>query len=249
MISTSGGMVMKTKCTFLLLCLLSHYMFASEITPPPFSYMASATNRIEMLTSKSPVLDRETLIEINSEGCAALIRLIKDPNYKSTLLQLEKRNEESMPLRKAWAENENLFNLAFVPMEQQALSDAGLNKEAVASLMSAIKEHREAIARPFEAKEVIVIIEQLRNQLCESARKLQAAETAETEVRIANEQATQRANWWKGAAIIAADLSFASVGIAGATILAAPVAPAVGGVVAIWAGASVAVGIDVKNSK
>jgi hypothetical protein len=115
--------------------------------------------------------------------------------------------------------------------------------------MSAIKEHREAIARPFEAKEVIVIIEQLRNQLCESARKLQAAETAETEVRIANEQATQRANWWKGAAIIAADLSFASVGIAGATILAAPVAPAVGGVVAIWAGASVAVGIDVKNSK
>lgn len=83
-----------------------------------------------------------------------------------------------------------------------------------------------------------------RNRLGESVRKLQAAETAETEVRIANEQATQRANGWKGAAIIAADLSLVTVGIAGTAILAAPAAPAapaVAGAVGIWAGASVAV--------
>ncbi|UVM59106.1 hypothetical protein [Pseudomonas sp. B21-010] len=234
---------MKSKIIYSLLFLFATNA-AAEGVSYPFPYMTNATNRIEILTSKSPVLDRGTLIEINSEGCAALTRLVKDPNFTLAIDHLEKHSDESLALRKAWAEQENLFDLSFVPVEKQALLDAGLDNKAVESLLSAMRDHRGSVTRGIKATEILELTEKFKKQLCDSAAELKVTETAASEARIANEQAAIRAKNFRGMSIIVGDagLTVIMIGVAGP----AGAAAAMGGA---WGAASVGVGISMLTWK
>lgn len=236
---------MKTLACFIMTFMFTQFAAGgptAKVSSYPFPYMTAATNRIEILTAKSPNFARDILIEINSEGCAALTRLLADPNFQLALDQVERHDKASMPLRTALAEQDNLFFLSFVPIEEQAFIDAGLDKEATAALLSSLKEHRKLVSRSFETKEVLYHTDRLKTEFCESAKKLKAAETTEAEARIAAEEATVRMNNWRGAGIVAIDL--------GSALFLGAVGGPLGEIAGVlWAEASINVGTGMLTLK
>lgn len=224
----------------LLLTLLSPNAPA-EPSKSAFPYMAEATNRITAALSTLPSPGRDALVTASSEACASLTRLLKDGNFYKGLDNLAQKAESTASIRSDWKNSQEQFQLAFIPIEEKAFRNAGLDEVAIADLLAALKEHHKQVAGKFDQKAIIHATEDLKESFCTSAKKLQAAENAAEELAKAKAD-TEIWKWrWRGIAIVTADVGFellgAVVGGPAGAAMAAPVSVGscvIGGSMMTW---------------
>lgn len=221
---------------FLLLTLATSFASAE----PAFPYFVKNINQIHEILGKSPSPNRSDLIQVTTLACNALGQLLEDPKFKKGLQNVAKASPESDKLRAEMARNPELFNLAFVPVEEKVFQDQGLDKDLAHDLMHKLPKFQVNVAGPVDPGAILKQADELKQAFCASARQLQAINDAEAEQ--AQFRATFNKWMWRlgGATVIVADVGAAVTVFTTSSVMVPGVGSVAGSVVsdAVLAGST-----------
>ena len=169
---------MRTAILSMLLALQATPFTSHAQVPHRYGYLINATNEMGKVVGQSRAPDRAALLNVTSQACTVLARLLDDKNFHKDVNEAMARSQPTRQARASLKRELDQFASAFLLVEEKWLLEAGLKPAVARQILWSAATFQREIDAVVDNEPLMHSVGKLKQDVCDGANRLQKEEDA-----------------------------------------------------------------------